>query len=78
METIKISVAKDKQVYEFEVHDFAHHEGERCKFEVYDQGTFIAAFEPDDHEYLRICKNPGKVDQEVLHLIADKLESMHL
>ncbi|RYY34063.1 MAG: hypothetical protein EOP46_14635 [Sphingobacteriaceae bacterium] len=78
METIKISVIKDKQTYDFEVHDYAHHDGDKCKFEIFDDGKMVAAFEPDNHEYLRICKNPGKLDEEVLHLIADKLEAMNL
>lgn len=78
MEKFKITIAKDKELFDFEVSDYVHQEGDKCKFEVYHEGTLAAAFEPDAHEYLRLCKNPGKLDEELLHLIADKLESMHL
>ena len=78
MERIKISVARDKKTYDFEVNDYAHHEGDQCKFEVFDHGILVAAFEPDAHEYLRVCKNPGNLEEAMLHLIADKLEALHL
>jgi hypothetical protein len=78
MELFKISVKKDDETLAFEVADFMHHEGEQCKFEVYQQGQMVAGFEPDSHKFLRICKNPGNVDEETLHLIADKIEALNL
>lgn len=78
MELFKITVEKDDETLEFEVADFVHHESEQCKFEVYRAGQFVAGFEPDKHHFLHICKNPGKIDEEVLHLLADKIEALNL
>jgi hypothetical protein len=78
MEKFSISVSRDTEVLTFEVADYLHHEGDKCKFEVYQQGVFVAGFEPDAHQYLHVCKNPGNVEEEVLHLIADKIESYNL
>ena len=78
MELSKISINKDDEILNFEVADVIHHEGEQCKFEVYREGRMVAGFEPDRHEYLRICKNPGNIHEEVLHLIADKIEALNL
>ena len=78
MELFKIAVNKDDETLEFEVADFIHHEGEKCKFEVYQSGQMVAGFEPDSHHFLHVCKNPGNIDEGVLHLIADKIEALNL
>lgn len=78
MKNIRLSIEKDSEVYRFEVTDYVHHESDHCKFEVFLHGMFVAGFEPDKHEYLRVCKNTGKVDEEILHLLADKLEAMNV
>jgi hypothetical protein len=78
MDTIKISVVKDREVHQFAVADYLHHEGERCKFEIFRDEQLVASFRPDVHEYLTVCSNPGNLDEELLHLIADKIESLHL
>ena len=63
--------------FEFEIRDYLHHEGDKCKFEVYDHYRFVASFNPDPHENLTVCKNPGKLDQKLLHSIADILEKFN-
>jgi hypothetical protein len=78
MEKFEISVTGNKQNYHFEVRDYMHHSSEQCKFEVFKDGRFIASFEPDGHKGLHICKNPGVVEEELLHLVADQLESYNL
>jgi hypothetical protein len=78
MDKHRLSIEKDEQVFHFEVADYIHHEHERCKFEVFQNGEFVAGFEPDAHEYLKICKNPGILDEEILYLIADKIEALNL
>ena len=30
-----------------------------------------------DHDFLHICQNPGHIKEEVLHLLADKIEAHH-
>jgi hypothetical protein len=38
----------------------------------------VASFEPDAQDFLHICQNPGSIDEEVLHLLAEKIEGHHL
>jgi len=78
MEKIRISIEKDREVMQFEVAEYLHHEGDRCKFDIFKNGEFVVGLEPDAHEYLRICKNPGILDEEVIYLIADKIEALQL
>jgi hypothetical protein len=77
MDTFSIEITKDADVLNFQVVDYPHHEEDnRCKFDVLKDGKLVASFEPDSKGYLHICKNMGAVDEEILHLIADKLEVM--
>jgi hypothetical protein len=79
MDKFVIEIEKDSDKLNFEVVDYAHHEDDnRCKFEILKNGKLVASFEPDNRGFLHICKNCGVVDEEVLHLIADKLETMSL
>ena len=78
MEKIKINIEKNHELLQFEVAEYLHHEGDRCKFDVFKDGQFVVGLEPDAHEYLRICKNPGVLNEEVIYLIADKIEAMQL
>lgn len=78
MERFTIEITDDGALYTFDILDLVHDEGEKCKFEVYRKDEFIASFEPDSRGFLHICKNPGKVDEPVLHLIADKLEAISM
>ncbi|MGF7080113.1 hypothetical protein [Mucilaginibacter sp. UYCu711] len=78
MEKFEISVAIDNTNQHFEVRDYMHHEGEQCKYEIFKGGQFVGSFEPDNHKILHICKNPGLVPENTLHLIADQLESYHI
>ena len=78
MEKFVISVSWNNENNHFEVLDYMHHEGEKCKYEVFQQGKFIGSFEPDGHHGLDICKNPGIVDASLLHEIAEALESYHI
>jgi hypothetical protein len=77
MDKFEIEIIKDDQKLNFEIVDFAHHEDDnRCKFEVLRSGKLVASFEPDNRGFLHICKNCGVVDEQTLHLIADKLETL--
>ncbi|HEX3386292.1 MAG TPA: hypothetical protein VHS53_13925 [Mucilaginibacter sp.] len=75
MESLQVKIERDGEVYRFEVEDYVHHTGDRCKFEVYLNGEIAASFEPDPQEHLYVCKNPGKLDAELLHLLADEIEA---
>jgi len=75
MERFPISIETDSEVYRFEVVDYVHHSKSHCKFEAYMNGQMVASFEPDAQDHLYVCKNPGKLDNDLLHLLADEIES---
>jgi hypothetical protein len=77
MENYAITVTIDKEVHAFEVGEYPHHQDEHCKYKVFENGVYVASFEPDSHDFLHICQNPGNVDEEVLHLLAEKIEQHH-
>lgn len=74
MERFDIKVKQGKKEFEFEIRDYVHHASDKCQFEVYDDNELVASFNPDPHEHLSVCKNPGNLDKKLLNLIADKLE----
>jgi hypothetical protein len=78
MEKFLIKVAQDENVFDFEVTEYLHDEEDHCKFEVYLDGKLVAGLEPDKYEYLKICKNEGKIDEGVLHLVIEQLESYNI
>jgi hypothetical protein len=77
MENYPITISKDKEVHHFEVGEYVHHEDDKCKYRVFENGAYVASFTPDDHDFLHICQNPGNVDEEILHLLADQIEAHH-
>lgn len=77
MDNYPIIISKDKEVHHFEVGEYLHHDETTCKFKVFEDGKFVASFEPDQHQYLHICQNPGKLDEEILYLLADHIEVHH-
>jgi hypothetical protein len=77
MENYAITISRDTEVHHFEVGEYPHHDDERCKYRVFENGNYVASFEPDAHDFLHVCQNPGGIDEEVLHLLADKIEAHH-
>lgn len=77
MENYTISISLDKQIHEFEIGEYPHHNGESCKVKIFQQGKLVASFEPDAHNYLQICQNPGNLEEELLHILADQIEGHH-
>jgi hypothetical protein len=77
MDNFPITISKDNAVHHFEIGEHPHHSGEGCKFRVYEAGQFVASFEPDAQDFLHICQNPGGVEEEILHLLADQIEAHH-
>ena len=76
MEKFTIVIPHDNEVLNFQVADYLHHVEDHCKFEVFQDGEFVASFEPDSHKLLHLCKNTGLLQEELLYLIADKLETL--
>jgi hypothetical protein len=75
MENHPITISHDKEVHHFEVSEHPHHDGERCKFRVFEYGQFVASFEPDAQNYLHICQNAAGLDEELLFHLADLIEA---
>lgn len=75
METHPITIRYDKEVYHFQVSEHPHFEGERCKYRVFENGAFVASFEPDARQYLHICQNAAGLNEEILYLLADQIEA---
>jgi hypothetical protein len=40
--------------------------------------VLMAVFEPDENEYIHICRNPGGLDEEIIVQIADRIEAHYL
>jgi hypothetical protein len=77
MDNYPITVSNDKQVHHFEVGEYVHHDDDQCKYKVFEGGVYVASFEPDAQEFLHVCQNPGQIDEDILHLLADKIEAHH-
>jgi len=78
MEKFEISVKTADGTRHFEIKDYMHHDGESCKYEVFENGQFIGSFKPDGHHHLHICKNAGILKPEVLHTIGEQLERYNI
>ena len=77
MENYPITISLDKAVHHFEVGEYLHHDGESCKIKVFENGELVASFNPDEHHFLHICQNPGGLNEELLYLLADQIETHH-
>ena len=77
MENYTVTVSIDKEIHHFEIGEYLHHNGEQCKYKVYQQGKLVAGFEPDRQHILHICQNPAGLYEELLHLLADQIEARH-
>lgn len=75
MEKFKISVPGTDEVFCFQVVDNGT---EKCEYEVFADEKLVAVFEPDEVEYIHICRNPGGLDEEVIVQIAGRIEAYYL
>lgn len=75
MEKFEISVAGTDELFNFQV---VNKETESCEYEVYADDQLVAVFEPDEDEYIHICRNPGGLDEEIIVGIADRIEAHYL
>ena len=74
MDKFNVEVEQDNEKLHFEIVDYVHDDTDRCQFEVFLENKFVASFQPDSYGFLHICKNPGEVNEPILHLLADKIE----
>jgi hypothetical protein len=75
MEDYIITVSHDKVVHRFKISEYPHHDGERCKYKVFEHGAFVASFEHDSQQFLHVCQNTGGIDKELLYELADLIET---
>lgn len=78
MEKFSIEVEQDNEKLHFQIVDYVHDDTNKCQFEIFHESTFVASFQPDKHGFLHICKNPGGVKEQILHLLADKIERLNI
>lgn len=76
MENYAITVNHDEEVHHFEVGEYLHHDGEQCKYRIYENGTYVASFEPDSQNYLHICQNVVGLDEDLLYRLAEQIEAL--
>jgi hypothetical protein len=77
MDNYHIIFTVDKQMHHFEIGEYLHPDGESCKVKVFQEGKFVASFQPDYHNFLHICQNPGNLDEGLLYQLADRIEAHH-
>jgi hypothetical protein len=77
MDNYAITISKEKAIHHFEVGEYAHHQDNKCKYRVFENGKYVASFTPDDQDFLHICENPANIDEEILNLLADQIEAHH-
>lgn len=70
-----ITITKDQEVHHFEVGEYPHHDELKCRYRAYENGELVATFEPDAQNFLHICQNPAGLDEELLYLLADQIET---
>lgn len=76
METYTVTITS-KQQHHFQVTQYPHHASGGCQYQIYQDGDFVASLEPDRDGFLHVCKNPANIDLEILHLLAEQIESHH-
>jgi hypothetical protein len=75
MEKFKISIEGTGELFNFQV---INNGADQCEYEVFADNLLVAVFEPDENEYIHICRNPGGLDEEVIVQIADRIEAHYL
>ena len=68
MEEFSVSVSQEGRAFDYRVVD---KQTGICEYEVFLGEILMAVFEPDENEYIHICRNPGALDEEVIVQIAD-------
>jgi len=75
MEEFSINIVQENKPVDYRIVD---KETDKCEFEVYLGDMLMAVFEPDENEYIHICRNPGGLDEEVMVQIADRIQAHYL
>ncbi|WP_316812592.1 hypothetical protein [Pedobacter heparinus] len=76
MENYTVVIGPEHQ-HHFQVGQYLHHATGGCKYKIFQNGNFVASLESDGQDFLHVCQNPGGIDLEILHLLAEQIESRH-
>lgn len=71
--TIKIKLKKEE--HRFEVVDYLHHDNDRCKYKVFENGKLVVTFEPGPEHVVHVCRNPGNLANDLVHELAVQIEA---
>jgi hypothetical protein len=75
MNNFPITISLDKDIHHFEIGEYPHHDENRCRYRVYENGGLVATFEPDAQRILHICQNTAGLDDKLLYLLAEQIEA---
>lgn len=75
MKNYQLTVTVGTEIRKFELAEYMFHDEERCIYHVFEDGILLAAFVPDHYHSMQLCKNPDHLDDELIDLLADSLES---
>jgi hypothetical protein len=75
MEEFSVRIKQEDEMLDYRIVD---QERDKCEYEVFLGNRLMAVFEPDENEYIHICRNPGGLDEEVIVQIADRIEAHYL
>ena len=76
MENYTVTLGPEHQ-HQFQVEQYPHQSSGGCKYKIFQNETFVASLEPDGQDFLHVCQNPAGIDLEILHLLAEQIESRH-
>ena len=75
MEQFSIDINQQGRAFYYRIID---KETQPCEFEVHLGADLVAVFEPDEDQYIHICRNPAGLGQEVIMQLADRIEAHYL
>lgn len=75
MDNYAITIRYQQTVRHFEVGEYAHCHPDKCKYRVFENGAYVASFEPEEQSFLGTCQNAGGLDEALINLLADEIEA---
>ena len=73
--TFSVTVSREKEMFLFKVAEYFDPKEQHTKFEVFLGGRQVVSFEPDRDQATWKCVNTGKLEDELIYLLLDKLEA---
>ncbi|MNK40692.1 hypothetical protein D3C87_593420 [compost metagenome] len=73
MEKYTVIISLEIQ-YHFQVGQYPRYPSGGCKYKIYHREAFVARLEPNGQYFSHVHQNPGDIDLEILHLLAEQIE----